>query len=508
MNALARNELHHAYLFTGTRGVGKTTIARIFAKCLNCDLGVVAIPCNQCEACRAIDSGCYLDLLEVDAASKTRVEDTRDLLDNVQYAPTSGRYKIYLIDEVHMLSGHSFNALLKTLEEPPAHVKFILATTDPEKIPVTVLSRCLNFHLRALSESEITQQLALILTQQNQSYEEAALALIAKVAQGSMRDALSLLEQAISFSQGAIELSGTELMLGMQYRQYLQPLVQAIFDKDVAHSLRLIDQMMGVGAEAEDVLAALLEQLYQFSAQSLLQTKKTSDTAKMAIPCAEILQLLYQIGLQGQRDLPFAPSQRIGLEMTALRMIAFYPDNTQTRLTEKTANEEKSTVVKSVERRPQEIHTIKPAENKSTPCPPKESISPLQRPEKKEVSWHQIVEALPLAGLARILLKHCSVVTWHENKIHLSLDVSQEPCLNQSRQQQIQQALSDYLGNPIHLKITCGASKEMTPIQHEKKQYEKSQQDAMSILLNDEKVQALMKTFDATIEQVSSVGDN
>ena len=549
MNALARNQLHHAYLFTGTRGVGKTTIARIFAKCLNCELGIVSIPCNQCEACKAIDSGRYLDLIEVDAASKTKVEDTRELLDNVQYAPASGRYKVYLIDEVHMLSGHSFNALLKTLEEPPLHVKFILATTDPEKIPVTILSRCLNFHLRALSDSEISEQLALILKQENKPYDEAALTLIARFAKGSVRDALSLLEQAISFCQDSVRLSDTELMLGMQYRQYLLPLVKAIFAKDIESGITLIEKMMSVGAEAEDVLAALLEQLYHFSIESLLPKKNEliapdcgenregnnpeslsrtlmRDSSEKGIPSAEVLQLLYQIGIQGQRDLPFTPSQRMGLEMTVLRMIAFFPDTNRVALPQtgekvvsantanksvKTENESSRQVSQMAAGKPiaNPVNNTKRAQEKSESIT-SEPVTSLQSSHinQENVSWNQIVEALPLAGLTRMLLKHCSVLKWHENSIHLALDVSQEPCLNQSRQTQIQQALSKYLDKQIHLKITCGENKDITPIQQDQKRNEKAQQDATSILLNDEKVQTIMKTFGATIEKVSYEDDN
>lgn len=524
MNALARNQLHHAYLFTGTRGIGKTTIARIFAKCLNCEQGVVATPCNTCETCRAIDSGRYLDLIEVDAASKTKVEDTRELLDNVQYAPAAGRYKVYLIDEVHMLSGHSFNALLKTLEEPPSHVKFILATTDPEKIPVTILSRCLNFQLRALSESEISQQLALILEQENKSYEVEALHLIAHFGKGSMRDALSLLEQAVSYCQEEnINLHDVEFMLGMQYRQYLIPLLQAVFDQDIENAIALVQKMMDVGADAESVLQAFLESLHELSMQSMFLEKssalQSSKYQHLTVPLPEVLQLLYQIGLNGKRDLSFAPNTRIGLEMTVLRMIAFLPDERKLAAPTvvRTPSKQQATSAPTPTAQPPQNMAITKV---SPPSLPPTALS--KRPEPPQAksvegqktpnaasspnqNWNDIIEALPLTGLTRILVKNCTVSHWGDKSIHLALDISQEACLNQSRQMQIQKALSDYLAKDIVLKITCAEHKGTvsTPLQQDQQKEEQAQTDAKALLLNDERVQTIMKTFDATIENVS-----
>ncbi len=525
MNALARNQLHHAYLFTGTRGIGKTTIARIFAKCLNCEQGIVATPCNTCDTCRAIDSGRYLDLIEVDAASKTKVEDTRELLDNVQYAPAAGRYKVYLIDEVHMLSGHSFNALLKTLEEPPSHVKFILATTDPEKIPVTILSRCLNFQLRALGESEISQQLALILQQENKSYDLEALQLLARFAKGSMRDALSLLEQAVSYCQEEnINLQDVEFMLGMQYRQYLIPLLQAVFEQNIENAVALVQKMMDIGADAESVLQAFLESLHELSMQSIFLKKESAlysnKYQNLTIPLPEVLQLLYQIGLNGKRDLLFAPNARIGLEMTVLRMIAFLPDERKLGTpAAHTSTQQQATT--PMTKPSQENKAPSKAFSSSVPPPPPvaSSKTEVQQTKQREVqeapaatkgltanqNWNDIVEALPLTGLTRILVKNCTVSHWGERSIHLALDISQEACLNQSRQMQIQKALSDYLGKDLVLKISCAEHKGAvsTPLQQDQQKEEQAQTDAKTLLLNDERVQTIIKTFDATIENVS-----
>lgn len=520
INALTRDQLHHAYLFTGTRGVGKTTIARIFAKCLNCEQGVVAVPCGQCQACMAIDNGRFLDLIEVDAASKTKVEDTRDLLENVQYAPSSGRYKVYLIDEVHMLSGHSFNALLKTLEEPPAHVKFILATTDPQKIPATILSRCLNFHLRAISETEIKTQLAYILDQEQQTYDEGALTLIAQFAKGSMRDALSLLEQAISVCQESIELQAVEGMLGMQYRQYLNPLLDAIVTQDTPSAIKLVETMLDAGAQAEDVIASLLSRLYNDSLQFFSADLEKSTSRMIEIGAAQLapeaVQLLYQIGLNGQRDLPYAPNPRIGLEMTILRMIAFIPEKNAMQ-TKPAQHTQQSVRTKPATQAPSAQHQHASQVVISKQAPKKQSEPKGVQPEaNKETNkahgsqqalpapWNEMIDALPLVGLTKILLKHCTVRSWGEKQIHLSLERSQEACLNDSRRLQIQKALSDYLKNEIIVHIACTEQDTIMPIEQDKQKFEKNMQNAKAQLLSDENVQTIMKTFDATLENVIS----
>ncbi|OUS73208.1 AAA family ATPase [Pseudoalteromonas sp. A601] len=332
VNALTQNRLHHAYLFTGTRGVGKTTIARIFAKSLNCDEGISSEPCGQCSSCKDIESGRYIDLLEIDAASRTKVEDTREILDNVQYAPTRGRYKVYLIDEVHMLSKHSFNALLKTLEEPPEHVKFLLATTDPQKLPVTILSRCLQFNLNALSQSEILQQLEYVLGEEQLSFETQALQIIAKAADGSMRDALSLTDQAIAQTNGNIQYQSVQNMLGLMDNHYSQHLLAALLAQDGALLMTQIEQI----ASQNPQYNALLDDLIGLT--HLIQlTQLVPDAAKLDEHNAEFIQqvaqasdsqqiqIYYQLLLNGKKDLQWAPEPRLGFEMIMLRLLAFEP---------------------------------------------------------------------------------------------------------------------------------------------------------------------------------------
>ncbi|NMH64368.1 DNA polymerase III subunit gamma/tau [Shewanella salipaludis] len=338
-NALSQQRLHHAYLFTGTRGVGKTSLARLFAKGLNCDLGVTASPCGQCASCVEIAEGRFVDLIEVDAASRTKVDDTRELLDNVQYRPTRGRFKVYLIDEVHMLSRSSFNALLKTLEEPPEHVKFLLATTDPQKLPVTVLSRCLQFNLKSLSQSEICAQLTHVLTQEQLSFEPQALTLLAKAANGSMRDALSLTDQAIAFGGGKVLLTQVQTMLGSIDEQQVLALLQALTSGDIANLMQTTAQVLAYGADADQVLRSLLELLHQitltqFASAAAQQSRYSLQITAFAEQLsAEQVQLYYQILLTGRKDLPHAPDPKSGLEMALLRAVAFVPEKPVQRWT-------------------------------------------------------------------------------------------------------------------------------------------------------------------------------
>lgn len=331
-NALTQKRLHHAYLFTGTRGVGKTSLARLFAKGLNCEKGVTASPCGVCGSCVEIAQGRFVDLIEVDAASRTKVDDTRELLDNVQYRPTRGRFKVYLIDEVHMLSRSSFNALLKTLEEPPEHVKFLLATTDPQKLPVTVLSRCLQFNLKSLTLQEIGTQLQHILTQEQLPFEHEALTLLAKAANGSMRDALSLTDQAIAFGGGTVMLNQVQSMLGSIDEQHVLRLLKALTDADIGVLMQSCAQVLAYGADAQEVLRSLLELLHQITltqfapaaAQQSLYSAQIQAFAEQLAP--EQVQLYYQILLTGRKDLPHAPDPKSGLEMALLRAVAFVPE--------------------------------------------------------------------------------------------------------------------------------------------------------------------------------------
>lgn len=332
INALDNQRLHHAYLFTGTRGVGKTTIARIIAKCLNCETGISSTPCGQCSVCREIDEGRFVDLIEVDAASRTKVEDTRELLDNVQYAPTRGRFKVYLIDEVHMLSSHSFNALLKTLEEPPPHVKFLLATTDPQKLPVTILSRCLQFSLKNMPPERVVEHLAHVLTAEKIPFEEDALWLLGRAADGSMRDAMSLTDQAIAFGEGKVLAADVRVMLGTLDHGQVYGVLNALLEGDARAMLEAVRQLAEQGPDWSGVLAEMLNALHRVAiAQALPEAVDNGQgdrervlSLARVLP-AEDVQFYYQMGLIGRRDLPLAPDPRSGFEMVLLRMLAFRP---------------------------------------------------------------------------------------------------------------------------------------------------------------------------------------
>lgn len=331
-NALSQNKLHHAYLFSGTRGVGKTTIGRLFAKGLNCETGITSTPCGTCDTCREIDQGRFVDLLEIDAASRTKVEDTRELLDNVQYKPARGRFKVYLIDEVHMLSRHSFNALLKTLEEPPEYVKFLLATTDPQKLPVTILSRCLQFHLKPISVDNIHQQLNFILEHENVTADARALGMISHAADGSMRDALSLTDQAIALGNGTVSSDTVASMLGVLDTEQALYLLEAIAGKQAQLSMTAIQELAKNGVEWDTLLQELAAQLHRIAMYQALPStleKGRPDAERVQLLAQklepQIVQLYYQIALKGRQDLPYAPSEKMGAEMTVLRMIAFHP---------------------------------------------------------------------------------------------------------------------------------------------------------------------------------------
>ncbi|WP_165481641.1 DNA polymerase III subunit gamma/tau [Legionella drozanskii] len=331
INSLNQQRLHHAYLFTGTRGVGKTSIARLLAKALNCEKGISAEPCLICDACLAIEQGRFIDLIEIDGASRTRVEDTRELLENVQYSPTNGRFKIYLIDEVHMLSQHSFNALLKTLEEPPAHVKFLLATTDPQKLPVTVLSRCLQFSLKHLPPEIIGQHLQYILNDEQMSFEMEAIELLAKAAKGSMRDALSLLDQAIASTDKQLKAQDLKLILGYTQQDYAIQLLHALAKLDAQELIYLSRQIASEGGHFRYVLDELLDYLHQITINQSLASDNPLISSRSEIKALakqfspEDVQLFYQIGIKGTEDLYSAPTLDIGFEMTLLRMLTFRP---------------------------------------------------------------------------------------------------------------------------------------------------------------------------------------
>jgi DNA polymerase-3 subunit gamma/tau len=433
-NALDRDRLHHAYLFTGTRGVGKTTVARIFAKALNCERGVSSRPCGECDACREIDSGRFVDLIEVDAASRTKVDDTRELLDNVAYLPVKGRFKIYLIDEVHMFSQASFNALLKTLEEPPEHVKFLLATTDPQKLPVTVLSRCLQFNLRALPQSRIQRYLGDILEKEGIESDAESLRLIAESAGGSIRDALSLLDQAIGFCDGRLDAEAVADMLGVTDRRLLDALLAALAGGDAERVFSLVEQALERSVDPARLLAELAESVHRLSLAQWLPFEEGGepDGALSAVD-PQTWQLWYQIALGGRRDIGWAPSPRVGLEMTLLRMLAFQPAGEGRAIPSAGVSDTGTAAVYRSETRPEspaDSAASTPARNASAPrkSAPSEAIGPEARAEDEAppapaekapaapprdgvsitpANWPELVVRLPMP--ARSLAERCTV---------------------------------------------------------------------------------------------------
>ena len=387
VNALDNDRLHHAYLFTGTRGVGKTSIARLFAKALNCEEGVSSTPCGVCTACREIAEGRFVDLIEVDAASRTKVEDTRELLENVQYAPSHGRYKVYLIDEVHMLSSSSFNALLKTLEEPPPHVKFLLATTDPQKLPVTVLSRCLQFNLKNLSPQRIVEHLHYVLTEEQLSFDEPALWLLARSADGSMRDALSLTDQAIAFGSGMVAEADVRTMLGTIDQRLVYQILTALAQHDARGVMDAVQALSEFSPDYSSVLADLVSLLHRVALAQLLPDaidNSLGDQQQVmelaALLRAEDIQLYYQIGLMGRKDLPYAPDLREGLEMVLLRMLAFRPASLQVStpgaVTEKSAAVPVSVEAAATSTPAVEVAAVAIAEKQVDEVPPWEEPPP------------------------------------------------------------------------------------------------------------------------------------
>jgi DNA polymerase-3 subunit gamma/tau len=476
-NALKNNRVHHAYLFSGTRGVGKTTLARIIAKCLNCDSGITATPCEQCTTCKAINQGRMVDVLEVDAASRTKVEDTRELLDNVQYAPTQARYKIYIIDEVHMLSGHSFNALLKTLEEPPPHVKFLLATTDPQKLPITVLSRCLQFHLKPISTQLIQQQLNHILSQENVAYESQGLAQISQAARGSMRDALSLLDQAIAFSDQQVTEENVRHMLGNIPQQDITALLQAVITREGNLLWQNLTQLHEAGIDCQVVLSELLHLLHDITLlqtipESITQHPQQAQLQHLANSAsAEDLQLYYQIALHGQRDMPLANTPQQGLNMTLLRMLAFTPYSTE----------------------PSAQQFSKPQQS-TTPI-----TNPTDNSSLENLSWADLLAKLQLTGPYYALASHCVLQSYNGHAMQLILAPKFRALLTPMRQQQLQQALEQHLGHALKLSIDIEQTEQTCPAAQQQQQQTAQQQQVLQSLEDNPNVQNILSEFDAKI---------
>ena len=498
-NALDTERLHHAYLFTGTRGVGKTTLARILAKSLNCETGVTATPCGECSSCTEIDEGRFVDLLEVDAASRTKVDQTRELLEQVPYAPVRGRYKVYLIDEVHMFSDSSFNALLKTLEEPPPHVKFLLATTDPQKVPVTVLSRCLQFNLKRLPEKQIAEQFSRILLAEDVPFDPPALAVLARAADGSMRDGLSLLDQAIAFCGGEVREAPTREMLGAIAVDRLPDLLRAVHSGAGATVLDMVEELSQQSPDFAGVLKDLMALLHRLAViQAVPDVADPEDDDGLAVRRladelpAEDVQLYYQIGLLGTRDLPLAPDPRSGFEMTLLRMLTFRPA-------------------------PAEAAAKSPHQHLAQSPPPmgnpeaRETVK-AQRPKTNAAAvdlneWHMLVPQLALGGLALQLANNCAVDRWDGQRLELAVDPRCAGFVGSKAQAALHTALNGWAGRQVELRITIREPEQETPAQRAAKAQEQTRQESITSMQNDPVVQALEEKFDAELilDSVKSV---
>ena len=561
-HALDNGRLHHAYLFTGTRGVGKTTIARILAKSLNCETGVSSMPCGECSICLEVKENRFIDLIEVDAASRTGVDDTRELLENAQYMPARGRYKVYLIDEVHMLSMASFNALLKTLEEPPEHVKFLLATTDPKKVPVTVLSRCLQFQLKNISPQIITEYIAGVLATEEVVFETPAIEVIARSAEGSMRDALSLTDQAIAFGQGKLLQADVVTMLGVVGRDEVTALLQALSAGSAEHILALTAELAERNADFADVLKGLLEALHSMAVDIALKPQ-TNDFA------ADELQLYYQIALVGLRDLPIVPDQRSGFEMTLLRMLAFAPQgdskvppraNTQgvsegdtssaaamtsesVQVTGASVNatavdtnnsggEGAAATPQADEATPKQPEAEKktselvpaPAKAAQEPQEPEEEREeePEKEPEKKQavdqnleegdwpvtisgdalIDWHELVKRLTIGGVARMIAEHSVPLSFALPNVALLLSSQHDMLLSDAQVVNLARGLSEVCDQKVNLTVEVGNVGEETPSVYRARLAHERQISAEQSLQQDETVKRLLADFGGSIDEV------
>jgi DNA polymerase-3 subunit gamma/tau len=481
VNALDSGRVHHAFLFTGTRGVGKTTIARILARSLNCERGVSSAPCGECGACREIDEGRFVDLIEVDAASRTKVDDTRELLENVQYMPTRGRFKVYLIDEVHMLSAHSFNALLKTLEEPPPHVKFLLATTDPQKLPVTVLSRCLQFNLKRLPASLIAARLSHILGAEGVAFEPAAVQLLARSADGSLRDALSLLDQMLAFGGGRVGEADARAMLGTVDRQQVLRIASCLAERDARGLFEIvaaIDEFAPDYGQLLDELAALLQKVALRQAVAGLADDEVHPAEALAALAdrmpAEDLQLAYQFAIQGRRDLELAPDPRTGFEMTLLRMLAFRPADAASGTRDPAAGRTSAAAVPAA------------AQGSARAAPAGED-------------WPLLLARLDLKGPARQLAGNCQLVAREGDHFRFLLDERAFALRTRQLEDRFVQALRALVGASATVDIERGGAGD-TPARREQQERDERIEKARASLERDPNVQALRDRFGAVLQ--------
>jgi DNA polymerase III subunit gamma/tau len=479
-HALEQNRLHHAYLFTGTRGVGKTTLARILAKCLNCETGVRAEPCGTCSACVEIDGGRFVDLLEVDAATNTKVDEMRQLLDTAQYAPTRGRFKVYVIDEVHMLSASAFNAMLKTLEEPPEHMKFILATTDPQKIPVTVLSRCLQFNLKQMPSAAIASHLCGILDREQVPYEKEALVAIARAAAGSMRDALSLLDQAIAHGGGNVAVPGVSEMLGAIDQSYLVRLLEHVAAGDAASAVALAGEMqsrsLSFDAALTDLGSLLLRMALAQAAPEALDdaVDRGRIEALAGRVDAESIQLYYQIAIQGRADLPLAPDEHAGFLMTVLRMLAFRPDASQGAFS---------------------------AAASATPAPPKPEKTGARARSAPSASsdWPELVRQLPVTGAARELARSAELQRREGSVFDLVVPRAKAYLAERGYVDKLKAALEQHVGAAVRLNVAVGEVVGPTAVSIEARERESRRVQAVKSVRGDGFVQELVTIFDARV---------
>ena len=511
-NALDSDRLHHAYLFTGTRGVGKTTVARILAKCLNCEQGVTSDPCGNCSACTEIKENRFMDLIEVDAASRTGVDDTRDLLENAQYLPSKGRFKVYLIDEVHMLSTASFNALLKTLEEPPGHIKFLLATTDPKKVPVTVLSRCLQFQLRNLSTISIADYLKKILDDEDVGYDIPAVEVIAKNAQGSVRDALSLTDQAIAFGNGNVSHSNVVDMLGVVGRDEVNAMLEAL---DAGSSKQIMEFSAGL-AERNTSFSELLKGMIELLHEMAVDLSLGKEIAKSFT--SEELQLYYQIALVGLRDINIVPDERSGFEMTMLRMLAFAPEQDSAvpkRINgenQKEANTDESSFAgnKSEDQSLPEIS--EDFQNKIGP----ETSSEVLESEKSEsmdelvgidiLEWAKRIEAMELGGISRMIAENSVVMLWNLPKVQLMLDQDHDTLLSPQLVDELSEALTKLENTKISLSFEVGLVDVETVAKMKIRKEKERQTKAEAAINGDPTISGILGEFGGEIKEIKPIG--
>ncbi|MBI5909208.1 MAG: DNA polymerase III subunit gamma/tau [Betaproteobacteria bacterium] len=500
-HALEQQRLHHAYLFTGTRGVGKTTLARILAKALNCETGITATPCGVCSACTEIDSGRFVDLIEIDAATNTGIDNMRELQDNAVYAPTRGRFKVFVIDEVHMLSKQAFNSMLKTFEEPPEHIKFILATTDPQKIPVTVLSRCLQFNLKQMPREAIYGHLGYILKEENTASEPAALRLIARAAQGSMRDALSLLDQAIAYAGGKVSEESVRAMLGAIDQDYLFKLLDGLAQQDLKAMLAVADEMESRSLSFDGALQDLATLLHQIAlAQSAAEALGQDLPERERILAlaqqfdAEELQLYYQIALHGRRDLPLAPDEYAGFSMSLMRMLAFRPA-------------EVGTVAAPLptKKKPEAAGARNTPAAASAPAKPGAAAAPGAPAAARASSqafdgnWPALTNQLKVSGVAKQLAQQSELRSFDGESMELALAFSAKHLADKVYQDKLRDALKEHFGSAIALKIVIGEVSGNTAAGQAQSERQARQGKALEAIQGDAFVRDLMDTFDATI---------